>query len=251
MKIGLIVVGDEILSGDRKDLNAEFFIHALRSKKLFLDFLVFVRDIQDDIEAAFNLLVENTRYLFISGGLGLTPDDITLESLAKATGFMLIENPRKRDIVLENLSRLKATRYYGYVNELSKSLENSEPIPNPVGVAAGERFNCKGCDVFVLPGVPKEFQEMIIAYVLNMLPEGSEEISSEYLVDSKEAFLIETLRQIGKEFQVETFSYPPILSEKYLRIRLRGVDPDRLEKACVFFENFLRDLAVYYEKRKS
>lgn len=250
MKIGFLVIGNEILSGARKDINAEFLINALKTKNLGIDFLIFTRDFEPDIITAFNWLSEVTKYLFISGGLGLTPDDITLQSIAKATGRKLVKSSIKRNLALESIERVNAKKYLEYIDELSLSLEGAEPIPNIVGIAQGEKFEFNKCTVFVLPGVPKEFQEMFIGYVLNMLEEGEKKLKQEYYIDSKEPFIISILREIEGSFNVSTFSYPPVLDEKFLKIIIESNSDESLYEACNFFEKHLEKEKILYEKRK-
>lgn len=250
MKIGLVIIGNEILSSERKDLNFEFLSRTLSERKCGLDYAIFVKDRIEDICFAFSSLIEKVDFLFVSGGLGLTPDDITLKALSKATGFPLVKSAEKKLVAIENIMRVNAIQYEEYIPELALSLKGSEPIPNPAGVAPGESFLFKGHRVFVLPGVPREFQSIVEEHILNLIPCAENLHISEYFVDTKEADLIGILRMIEKEFSVETFSYPPILNERLLHIVIRSKNQEELNKAKKIFESYLKEKSILYEKGK-
>ncbi len=250
MKIGLVIIGNEILSSERKDLNFEFLSRTLSDRKCGLDYVIFVKDKIEDICFAFLSLVEKVDFLFISGGLGLTPDDVTLEALSKATGFPLVKSPKKRRIAMENIMRVNAIQYEEYIPELALSLKGSMPIPNPAGVVPGETFSFKGHKVFVLPGVPKEFQSIVEEHILNLIPCAENIHIDEYFIDTKEAYLIWILRMIEKEFSVETFSYPPILNERLLHIVVRSKNQKELNKAKKMLEAYLKKKDFFYETGK-
>jgi nicotinamide-nucleotide amidase len=170
MPIGFLVIGDEILSGDRYDVNASFFIELLKERQSSLDILLFVKDSTSDVVNAFLFLSKQCNFIVTLGGLGLTPDDITLYALSKAINLKLVKSNEKEIVIRNNVRNYPHSKYNDYIERLSYGIENSKPISNSVGIAAGEHFLFNNCNVFVLPGVPDEFQHMLKEYVIPNLP---------------------------------------------------------------------------------
>ncbi|MGC8721586.1 MAG: competence/damage-inducible protein A [Caldisericaceae bacterium] len=250
MSIGIIIVGNEVLSGSRHDANTPCFIELLKRKNLELSFLLTVPDRIECIEKSLLFLANEVDFLVVSGGLGLTPDDVTLNAVSRATGINLVYNPHKEDVVKSNLSNYPNSKYNLYIKRLSIGLENSNPIPNSCGIAAGEHFVFKGCTIFVLPGVPEEFQRMLENYVLDCLPAGIPRETVSYRTTAKESELIDFLENVEKEYRVKTSSYPPVLGEKLLKVGFEGSD-EELKQVCFLFEKFLKAKNLFFEKVSS
>jgi nicotinamide-nucleotide amidase len=120
---------------------------------------VVVRDVREDIQAAVASSLEIGEVVVVTGGLGPTPDDLTLEAVASLFGAHLIEDPR----LLQHLtSRFKA-RGYDTIPDHGRRMalvpENGEVLPNPIGAAPGLVFHCREKGLCILlPGVPKEMK---------------------------------------------------------------------------------------------
>jgi molybdenum cofactor synthesis domain-containing protein len=250
MIIGLLVIGDEILSGDRQDANTDFFISLLKGKNLSLDISIAVSDRTEDIVNAFIFLSSNCKFLITSGGLGLTPDDVTLSAISKATNFRLVQSLAKEAVVRENLANYPGSKYNKYIDKLSLGLENSRPIPNSCGIAAGENFIFEGCNVFVLPGVPNEFRSMLTDYVLQKLPKGKHKTVISYFTTAKESSIIDFLEMAERTYHVKTSSYPPVLGEKFLQVKFEG-GRSELEKVSSLFEKFVSESGFVIEKKET
>src|SRR5262249_44450360 len=89
----ILVIGDEILSGRTKDKNSGFIAEYLTNSGIDLKEVRVVADEEDDIIAALNALRERYDYLFTTGGIGPTHDDITADSVAKAFGVGISHHP--------------------------------------------------------------------------------------------------------------------------------------------------------------
>ena len=156
-KVAIVVIGNEILSGRTKDKNINFI--AGRCDKIGLDVqeVRIIPDVHRTIIKTVLELHENFDYIFTTGGIGPTHDDITTESIAKAFGI-------ETEVNKEALERLKK-HYKNMDVELNKAREKMAVIPkgsvlidNPVSSAPG--FIIK--NVYVLPGVPKILQAMFL-----------------------------------------------------------------------------------------
>tara|TARA_B100000029_G_scaffold463703_1_gene497182 strand:- start:648 stop:1406 length:759 start_codon:yes stop_codon:yes gene_type:complete len=149
----VLIIGNEILSGRTQEINVKFIAMELSKIGISLSEVRVVPDIKKQIILALNELRNKYDYVFTTGGIGPTHDDITSECISKALKI-------KYEINKEAYHLLK--RYYpeGQLNEgrvkMTKMPKGSKLIKNAVTVAPG--FYIK--NIFVLPGVPKIMQVM-------------------------------------------------------------------------------------------
>ena len=153
----LVVIGDEILSGRTQDRNIAQLATWLNVQGIRLAEVRVVPDVQDAIVEAVNALRTRNDYLFTTGGIGPTHDDITVDAVAAALGVAVVIHPEAR-AVLE--------RYYesrGGLTEarlrMARVPEGAELIPNRMSGAPGIRTG----NVFVLAGVPHIAAQMLDA----------------------------------------------------------------------------------------
>ncbi len=155
---GLVVIGDEILSGRTKDINIGATADFCTDLGIELREVRVVSDVEDDIVAAVNAVRARYTYIFTTGGIGPTHDDITADAIAKAFGVALPINPEAR-AMLE--ARWKATGTE--VNEarlrMARIPEGASLIVNSVSAAPGFRIG----NVHVMAGVPKIMAAMLEA----------------------------------------------------------------------------------------
>jgi molybdenum cofactor synthesis domain-containing protein len=145
---GLIVIGDEILSGRTQDRNVAQLATWLNLQGIRLAEVRVVPDDQDRIVAAVNALRGAYDYLFTTGGIGPTHDDITVDAIAAALGVPVVVHPKARAV----LEAYYATR--GGVTEarlrMARVPEGAELIENRMSGAPGIRHG----NIFILAGVP-------------------------------------------------------------------------------------------------
>jgi molybdenum cofactor synthesis domain-containing protein len=144
----LLVIGDEILSGRTQDKNVAQVASWLNVQGIRLAEVRIVPDVQDRIAEAVNALRAGHDYLFTTGGIGPTHDDITVDSIAAALGVPVEVHPDARAIL---------ERYYrdrGGVNKarlrMARVPQGAELIANPLSGAPGVRIG----NIFILAGVP-------------------------------------------------------------------------------------------------
>lgn len=145
---GLAIIGDEILSGRTQDKNIAQIAAWLNVQGIRLREVRVVPDVEEEIIAGVNALRERYDYLFTTGGIGPTHDDITVDAIAKALGVPVIIHPEARAIL---------ERYYsdkGGLNEgrlrMARVPEGADLIPNPMSGAPGIRVG----NLFIMAGVP-------------------------------------------------------------------------------------------------
>lgn len=151
---GLLIIGDEILSGRTKDKNIGHIAEYLTAIGVDLAEVRVVPDVEARIAEAVNVLRRAYTYVFTTGGIGPTHDDITADSIAKAFGVGIDHDPRAVAI-------LNARYPDGQLNEarlrMARIPDGAELVDNPVSGAPGFRLE----NVFVMAGIPSIMQAML------------------------------------------------------------------------------------------
>jgi molybdenum cofactor synthesis domain-containing protein len=150
----ILVIGDEILSGRTKDRNIGYIAEYVAKVGVDVREVRVVPDIEDEIVTAINALRSRYDYLFTTGGIGPTHDDITADAVAKAFGVGIGEDPRALAIMLQRYqpADLTAAR-----RRMARIPDGADLIENPVSKAPGFRIG----NVIVMAGVPSVMQAML------------------------------------------------------------------------------------------
>jgi molybdenum cofactor synthesis domain-containing protein len=150
----VLVIGDEILSGRTKDKNIGYIADYLTDLGIDLREVRIVSDEMDDIVAALNALRHRYTYVFTTGGIGPTHDDITADAVAAAFGVELYEDQRIIDILLQ---RLKPEDVNEARRRMARIPRGGTLIENKVSRIPGFRIG----NVIVMAGVPSIMQSML------------------------------------------------------------------------------------------
>src|SRR5579872_4726729 len=150
----ILVIGDEILSGRTKDRNIGYIAEYLTNMGVELREARIVPDIEDEIIAALDALRARYTYVFTTGGIGPTHDDITADAVAKAFGAPIGEDPRAIALMME---RYKPEELTEARRRMARIPQGADLIANPVSRAPGFRLG----NVFVMAGVPTVMQAML------------------------------------------------------------------------------------------
>ena len=224
----ILIIGDEVLSGRTQDANTSFI--ATRLGELGIDLIEArtVRDISEEIIAAVNELRARVDYLFTTGGIGPTHDDITSENIAKAFGVALELHPEAK----RRLEEYYAPRNIG-LNEarllMAMIPKGAKLIDNPASAAPG--FNIG--NVYVMAGVPKIMQAMFEGMAPTLI--GSAPMLSRTITcNAREGDIAEGLTDIQNRYpDIKIGSYPAFMAGPgpSLSLVLRGKDATLLNKA--------------------
>jgi len=218
----LLVIGNEILSGRTKDANVNYLARQLTALGIRLQEVRMVRDEEAEIIGGVNALRRSHDYVFTSGGIGPTHDDITAASVAKAFGRPLTLHPEAHEILLG---------YYepGELNQarlrMAHTPEGAELVENPISSAPGFQVE----NVFVLAGIPSVMQAMFGS--LRHRLTGGQRVLSEtivaYLAEGHMAAGLGAIQAANPD--VEIGSYPFHKEGRYgARLVLRATEPERL-----------------------
>jgi nicotinamide-nucleotide amidase len=164
----ILTIGDELLRGEIVDTNKSFLSERLLRYDIETRFHTSVCDDPADMADAFRRAAERADVVLVSGGLGPTRDDITLEVLARTFGHGLARHEPSLAAIRLFFERLG--REMSPSNEKQALLpEGSEVLPNPIGTAPGCMLEVGRSVFFCLPGVPRELVRMLDEEVLPRL----------------------------------------------------------------------------------
>ena len=221
---GIIIIGDEILSGKRQDKHLAKFIELLSERGLSLSYADYVGDDPERITLTLQRAFEHKGVVFSCGGIGATPDDHTRQCAAKALGLDLVLHPeaealireRTRDVALENGLPYEPDRPDN-VNRLNMGRfpAGASIIPNPYNKIAG--FSCQGPQgvVHFVPGFPVMAWPMMAWVLDNFYAEHFHSQAhmekSIIVMGAMEATLTPLMEAIEARFSgVKVFSLPSV-----------------------------------------
>ena len=186
----MVVIGDEILSGRTKDVNVGHLADTMTVIGIDLVEVRMVSDDQGAIVEAVNALRGRTTYVFTTGGIGPTHDDITAEAVSAAFNLPCIYDERALDI----LSEAYASRNIDFTDarrRMARMPEGADLIENRVSAAPGFRIE----NVHVMAGVPKIMQAMLDA-IVPTLRTGAKMLSESIVVPHGEGLIAVPLGKI-------------------------------------------------------
>ncbi len=224
----LIIIGNEILSGRTLDKNTQYIAEKMGAHGVPLSEVRIVPDIEEKVVGAIHEMRNSYDFVFTTGGIGPTHDDITAECVAKAFGAEFGRHAGAYEILLEHYGEAELTEARASMADMP-IYEDMELILNPVSSAPGFRIE----NVFVMAGVPRIMQAML-DHVLGMITPGAATLSRTVQVDVAESAVAAILSEVQAQFEdVEIGSYPQFKTQGGwgVSVVLRGVDAARLEAA--------------------
>ncbi len=235
----MVVIGDEILSGRTKDRNVGFVADYLTNLGIDLKEVRIVSDDQQDIVDAVNALRHRYTYVFTSGGIGPTHDDITAESVSAAFNLPCIHHPEAMALLEARYAEMD-TEFTESRKRMARTTKGAELIENPVSVAPGFRIE----NVHVMAGVPKIMQAMMDS-IAPTLKGGVKMISRTVDCPHGEGRIGEPLSTI-QDANPHTMigSYPRYVDGKYsTQIVVRGRDKDLVDAAHATVEAMVAEIS--------
>ena len=218
----MIVIGDEILSGRTKDRNIAHLAEVMTAVGIDLKEARIVPDEEEEIVAAVNAVRSRYRYVFTTGGIGPTHDDITADAVARAFGVPCEYDARAYSM-LEAHYAARGMEYTEARKRMARMPRGAEHIANPISIAPGFRIG----NVHVMAGVPAIFQAML-DNVLPTLETGTKLLSATIPCPYGEGVIGGPLAEIQKAHPDTIIgSYPKYVDGKFwteLVVRARSQD---------------------------
>jgi len=256
-RFGLIIIGDEILSGKRSDKHLPKVIELLKARGLQLDYADYVGDSPDRITATLKRAFESGDIVFSTGGIGATPDDHTRHCAARALGVELALHPEAEALIRQRMQDMAQEQGVVYeanrpdnIHRLNMGVfpVGASIIPNPFNKIPG--FSCGS--VHFVPGFPVMAWPMI-EWVLDThyphLHQTSAWIEKSIIVmGAMEAALTPLMEELEQAYPgVKVFSLPSVDHPQYgrhIELGVKGV-PDLVAQA---YPALLRGLQVFNAK---
>jgi molybdenum cofactor synthesis domain-containing protein len=236
----VLLIGNELLSGRTKDANLNYLARQLAAMGITLREARMVSDDEAEIVQAVNALRARYDYVFTTGGIGPTHDDITCESVAKAFGVRYMLNPEALKILQDY--------YDGSGRELNEARlrmahtpQGAALVDNPISRAPGFRIE----NVIVMAGIPAVMRAMFESIAPD-LESGAKVTSRAVAVLMGEGDIARPLGDLQARFEaLEIGSYPFVRQGKFgTTLVLRGTDAGEVNAAAEELKMILRDLGA-------
>ena len=240
MKAALIIIGNEILSGRTQDKNLSYLANWLNEIGIQLSEVRVIRDEEKVIIDTVNHLRSEYDYVFTTGGIGPTHDDITSLSIARAFGVELEINDKALAILKE---------YYkdGELTEARMKMTmiplGAELVDNPVSKAPGFKMD----NVFVMAGIPSIMQGMLEG--ARMFLKGGDVVKSMSIdVFTPESNVAQALTDLQKKYNdVEIGSYPFSKDNRFgTTLVMRSSDEKRLHQCDEELKELMKEYDTNY-----
>ena len=217
----LIIIGDEILSGRTQDENLNFLARELSEIGINLREVRVIPDNESEIIEAVNYTRKKYNYVFTSGGVGPTHDDITSSAIAKAFGDTLVKDEVAMQLLLA---------YYGQEN-MNEARVKMAFVPSKARLLKNEMLSPSGFaieNVFVMAGVPKIFRTMVESAKKEVFG-GKKTKSQEIKISLTEGIIAKVFFDLQQKYpQVVMGSYP---SDNGTSLVFRGIDYDLIDQS--------------------
>jgi molybdenum cofactor synthesis domain-containing protein len=229
----ILVIGDEILSGRTKDKNIGYIAEYMTNLGIDVKEVRVVPDEEPEIVTALDALRHRYTYVFTTGGIGPTHDDITADCVAKAFGVTIDVDPRARAMLL---TRIKEADLNEARLRMARIPAGAELIVNKVSSAPGFRIG----NVHVMAGVPSIMQAMLDE-VAPTLKTGVKMLSETVRADLREGDIGTALAAVAKAHPEVTIGSYPFQDDRgpNSNIVVRSRDPGKLAAAKVAVEDML------------
>ncbi len=236
----MLAIGDELLSGRTRDKNIGHLASALTLQGIDLKEVRIVSDEQEDIIAAVNSLRKRYDYIFTSGGIGPTHDDITADAIAAAFDVSIDHNPDAMKLLGDHYVS-RDIEFTSARQRMARIPDTADLIPNSVSIAPGFIIG----NVHVMAGVPSVFQAMLAA-LLPTLEGGQRVLSSAVECNHGEGTIGERLGEIQKTYpETSIGSYPKFDGQSYsTQIVVRSRSQSILDNAIQEIKVMLSDLSA-------
>ncbi len=242
-KASILIIGNEILSGRTQDTNTSTLATWLNSIGVKIEEVRVIPDLENTIVETLNLLRSKYDYVFTTGGIGPTHDDITAQSVSKAFGL-------KYEVHKEAFKILEAYYQPGEFNEGRQKMawmpENANLVLNPTSGAPG--FNVE--NVYCLPGVPSILKSMLGGLTNNII--GGEPIKSLTIsLRTVESEIASSLSKVQKDnLDVEIGSYPFFHAGKLgVSIVIRSENQNKIDNCNSQILKFVNEKKIEIVKR--
>jgi molybdenum cofactor synthesis domain-containing protein len=230
MEVALVTVGDELLSGDTVNTNANWLADELSDRGVAVPRILSVPDDRTAIADHVREYAETFDAVIVTGGIGSTPDDVTMEAVADAFDREMAVTDLTRESVERRLAAIRERvpdREFDIDVEAEAAIpEGSRPLMTEAGLAPG----CEIEDVYVLPGIPDELK----ATFATIADEFAGDRRSRFLYTVEpESNIVPALEEAMEQFDVVVGCYPDREAD-HNRLKVTATDDGALDDAAAW-----------------
>jgi molybdopterin-biosynthesis enzyme MoeA-like protein len=231
MNFGVLIIGDEILSGKREDKHLAKAIALLGARGLTLDYANYVGDSPERIVGALKLAFASGDAVFSFGGIGATPDDHTRQCAAQALGCDLQLHPQAKLLILERMQDVAREQGLVFDPERADNIHRlnmgtfpvaASIIPNPYNKIPG--FSCRGeggGEVHFVPGFPvmawPMMERVLDTHYRHLFTANAWQENSVIVMGAMEASLTPLMERLEQSHPIKVFSLPSVDHPRYGR----------------------------------
>jgi nicotinamide-nucleotide amidase len=168
MKVGILTIGNELISGKTPDTNSSFIARQLHAQGWQTSIIMSVPDDESAIKTGLDHTMSLSDAVIVTGGLGPTADDITTSAIAKAFGLSIYTDQAALKHIRDRFEKFQL-KWTSNNEKQAHVPEGAETINNPVGMAWGYALKRDGKIIAVAPGVPSEVKSMIPGSIIPIL----------------------------------------------------------------------------------
>jgi nicotinamide-nucleotide amidase len=246
----IITVGNEILSGHILDTNTHWLLSRLFLLGEEVRRVLVLPDDRDEIARCIRESCGSAEYLFVCGGLGATPDDVTTEAVGKAVGRGLVVS----DEALAHMEALSDFLFEkGFIKtkmEVNEAVKKMATVPegalvleNKAGFCPGSTLLCDGTRVFILPGVPQELKTIFTEGIEgSYIKPRAGRYTEELVLSEVEARIAHLLAKLGEDFPGVSIGSYPTYGAKTLVIRAMGADKEAVKRVLAEIKEYAASL---------
>jgi molybdenum cofactor synthesis domain-containing protein len=220
MRVAVVTVGDELLSGDTVDTNASWLCDRLDERGVSVERITTVPDRIADIARVVNEYHAEYDAVIVTGGVGPTHDDVTMDGVAAAFGREVVPNADAEAWIAEHGDYAVADLTEGTTHLPA----GARLLPNPEGVAPGAVVE----GVYVMPGVPAEMKAMFETVAAEF--EGEPTHVEVVRTSEPESALLDRIAAVREEFDVTVGSYPG----DDVRLKVMSTDAETVAAAAAW-----------------
>ena len=241
MNVALVTVGDELLAGDTENTNATWLARQLTERGATVTRMLTIPDDRTLIASRVAEYADAFDAVIVTGGLGDTPDDVTIEAVADAFDRDMTVQPEVRERIAEKARQFREQdpEYYEE-HDFDLDLDETAALPDDARpLQTAESFN-PGCvveNVYVFPGFPGELKAMFDSVAEEF---AGDAVSETVETATPEGALKDVLDGARERFDVAVGSYPARRGNAG-RVKVTGTDPAEVERAIEWVDERVAD----------
>jgi len=247
MKIGALIIGDELLSGKRQDRHFKHLQSVLSQRGLELSWTIIVGDDPEQLQRFLSFSMSSKDLVFSFGGIGATPDDRTRETVAKVAEVSLTAHPQ----AVAEIEAQFGDSAYPHRILMSELPEGSRIIPNTINRVPGFSID----DHHFMPGFPEMSWPMIEwilnTYYPNLRNTAPADEQTIYVINGRESEIIEAMQRVVQQYPELRLSSLPHLGDKpHIELSLRG-NSDLIEQAMTILKTAIKQAGFTWSNELS